>query len=272
MVKERRKEDITLECSRSFRTSRSKLSEQRIWGNVFSKPSKRDRLRPEREYSCWGWFMKLDNLMLLSRVDNITFSTPINTFASDVKSSRVSNASSCSSLASLSFVQLDPSLCNKKEDFFLADSAENSRDEPCNVLMCDTSWDLVEAMKAWLKWLLSVFSSSLIDLMMMIFCMWDASMQARKREGRKRGRKEKKERRQRIWVYGMKEGGMEERMGGKREGEKKGNGGLVNMINSIFQNGERERDNMIFSSNKAISSHVISIEIEKSLFQLCNTY
>ena len=61
---------------------------------------------------------------------------------------------------------------------------------------------------------------------------------------------------------------MEERMGGKREGEKKGNGGIVNMINSIFQNGERERDNMIFSSNKAISSHVISIEIEKSLFQL----
>lgn len=79
--------------------------------------------------------MKLDNLMLLSRVDNMTFSTPINTFASDEKSSRVSNASSCSSLASLSFVQLDPSRCNKKEDFFLVDSAENSRDEPCNVLM-----------------------------------------------------------------------------------------------------------------------------------------
>ena len=83
--------------------------------------------------------MKLDNLMLLSRVDNMTFSTPINTFASDEKLSKVANASSCSSLASLSFVQLEPSRCIRNEDFFLADSAENSRDEPCNVLMCDTS-------------------------------------------------------------------------------------------------------------------------------------
>ena len=79
--------------------------------------------------------MKLDSFTLLSKVVNMTFNTPMRTLASEEKSSKVSNASSCSSLASLSLVHLAPSRCNKKEDFFLADNAEKIREVPCSVLM-----------------------------------------------------------------------------------------------------------------------------------------